>query len=93
MTNIRSFRLLFLEPSVESNSAIAQIYVEDSHARGQNRLLLTPPAATWEEFQAELHGVRMELAELEREAELRFADFAARRYAGRLWHTQARRRL
>ena len=80
-----SVRFVF-EPYREPNvGPTAYVYIETSEPPPcgpmlQNKVLLTRPATTWAEFREELNRLSDELDELRREAELRFANYFAKRY-------------
>jgi hypothetical protein len=79
-------RLVFVDRSLEADvGPTAYVHVETWESppyvpRRQDKLLLTRPTSTWGEFSQELNRLCHELEELRREAELRFANCAAKRY-------------
>ena len=80
-----SLRLVFVERYPEADvGPTAYVYVERSECAPyaptcHDKLVLTHPTTTWSEFRQELKRLCDELEELRREAELRFANFAAKR--------------
>ena len=83
---MQSFGFLFIEPHPGSEAPSAgHVYLKasDPETYGttqQDRRLLTCRSTTWSEFSKELDRLHRELEEIRREAQLRFADFTARRY-------------
>lgn len=84
-----SLRLVFVERYPEADvGPTAYVYVERSECAPyaptcHDKLVLTHPTTTWGGFRQELNRLCGELEELRREAELRFANFTAKRYEPR----------
>ena len=77
---------LFIEPTGESDVPVVYLYARH-YARDTfdgedfDKAILTQGSTTWQEFQYELDRLQLELDEIRREAQLRFADATAKRYS------------
>jgi hypothetical protein len=77
---------LFIDPTGESDLPVVCLYAR-RYARGTfdgedfDKAILTQGSTTWPEFQYQLDLLQLELEEIRREAQLRFADAAAKGYS------------
>lgn len=85
MRSLTTLAFLFIEPTAEPDAPIGYLYAR-CYAEGIfgqrdfDKTLLSRGCTTWQEFQDELDRLQLELEEIRREAQLRFADATAKKY-------------
>jgi hypothetical protein len=84
MQSLPTLAFLFIESAGESDLPVVYLYAR-RHARGTfgaedvDKAILTQASTTWQDFEYELDRLQGELEEIRREAQLRFADAAAKK--------------